>query len=132
MASRERTLTEAALVLDPLSPQRLRGGDSEPGGPAQRRTGVDLKCGSALFLNTAGELALAPSTTYAAGDVTLRDRIRRWRNPAKWRDEHPEVSDGEGFALGAEQRQIDAVEKSQILKTTDALGFEHKRQSDAA
>jgi hypothetical protein len=29
--------------------------------------------------------------------VKVRDRIRRWWNPGKWRDEHPEVSDGEGF-----------------------------------
>jgi hypothetical protein len=41
--------------------------------------------------------------------VTLRDRIRRWWNPGKWRDEHPEVSDGEGFALSAEQRLTDAT-----------------------
>lgn len=59
--------------------------------------------------------------------MTLREHIRRWWSPAKWRDEHPEVSDGEGFALDAEQRGIDTVEKSQILKATDALGFEHKR-----
>ncbi|HKD93790.1 MAG TPA: hypothetical protein VKB43_03680 [Gaiellaceae bacterium] len=35
--------------------------------------------------------------------MTLRDRLRRWWNPGKWRDEHPEVSDGEGF-YDAEQR----------------------------
>lgn len=29
------------------------------------------------------------------GDVTVRDRFRRWWNPGRWRDEHPEVSDGE-------------------------------------
>jgi hypothetical protein len=27
--------------------------------------------------------------------MTLSDRIKRWWNPGKWRDEHPEVSDGE-------------------------------------
>ena len=43
--------------------------------------------------------------------MSFRDRIRRWWSPAKWRDEHPEVSDGEGFALGAEQRLIDTVGK---------------------
>ena len=53
--------------------------------------------------------------------------MRRWWSPAKWRDEHPEVSEGEGFALCAEQRVTDTVEKGQILKPTDALGFEHKR-----
>lgn len=59
--------------------------------------------------------------------MKLRDRISRWWRPAKWRDEHPEVSEGEGFAVGAERRGVDAVDKGQILKPTDALGFEHKR-----
>jgi hypothetical protein len=59
--------------------------------------------------------------------MKLGDRIIRWWSPAKWRDEHPEMSDGEGFALDAEQRRTDTVEKGQILKPTDALGFEHKR-----
>jgi hypothetical protein len=40
-------------------------------------------------------------------------------NPAKWRDEHPEVSDGEGFALSAEQMRADAVPKGkQLPKST--------------
>jgi hypothetical protein len=43
--------------------------------------------------------------------MSFRDRIRRWWSPAKWRDEHPEVSDGEGFGLGAERRLIDTVGK---------------------
>ena len=41
--------------------------------------------------------------------VTLGDRIKRWWAPAKWRDEHPEYSDGEGFALGREQQLRDNV-----------------------
>ena len=50
----------------------------------------------------------------------FRDRIRRWWSPAKWRDEHPEVSDGEGFALDAEQRLTDTVGKGgSISKATD-------------
>ena len=36
--------------------------------------------------------------------MTLWDRVRRWWSPAKWRDEHPEVSDGEGYALTEEER----------------------------
>jgi len=36
--------------------------------------------------------------------VKLSDRFRRWRNPAKWRDEHPEDSEGEGYALSEEQQ----------------------------
>lgn len=27
--------------------------------------------------------------------MALSDRIRRWRNPAQWQDDHPRVSDGE-------------------------------------
>jgi hypothetical protein len=34
----------------------------------------------------------------------LSDRIQRWWKPAKWRDEHPEDSDGEGYALSEEQQ----------------------------
>lgn len=33
-----------------------------------------------------------------AGLGEVNDRIGRWRGPAKWRDGHPEVSEGEGFA----------------------------------
>jgi hypothetical protein len=40
--------------------------------------------------------------------MTLSDRIKRWWNPGKWRDEHPEVSEGEGFALSTEQRLTDS------------------------
>jgi hypothetical protein len=36
------------------------------------------------------------------------------------------ASDGEGFALDTEQRRADTVEKGEILKATDAIGFEHK------
>jgi hypothetical protein len=59
--------------------------------------------------------------------MKLSERISRWWRPAKWRDEHPEVSEGEGFALGAEQGRVDTVDKGQILKPTGALRFEHKR-----
>jgi hypothetical protein len=31
--------------------------------------------------------------------MRLSDRIRRWWAAAKWRDDHPEVSAGEGYAL---------------------------------
>lgn len=34
--------------------------------------------------------------------MRLADRIRRWWHPAEWRDEHPQVSDGE--TLSKEQR----------------------------
>jgi hypothetical protein len=30
--------------------------------------------------------------------VKISDQIRRWWKPAKWADEYPEISDGEGFA----------------------------------
>jgi len=29
--------------------------------------------------------------------VKVSDRVKRWWAPAKWRDEHPEVSDGDGY-----------------------------------
>lgn len=35
--------------------------------------------------------------------MKLSDRLRRWWSPAKWRDEHPEDSEGEGYALSEEQ-----------------------------
>lgn len=54
--------------------------------------------------------------------MKLSDRIRRWWSPAKWRDEHPEVSDGEGFALDAEQRLTGTVGKEGLIpKATDAI-----------
>jgi hypothetical protein len=43
--------------------------------------------------------------------MKLSERIRRWWNPGKRRDEHPEISDGDGFALSAEQRLTDNVGK---------------------
>jgi hypothetical protein len=55
---------------------------------------------------------------YAACDVTLRDRIRRWWNPGKWRDEHSEVFDGEGSASDADQSLLArrAAEGQQFTK----------------
>jgi hypothetical protein len=47
--------------------------------------------------------------------MKLSDWLRRWWAPAKWRDEHPEASDGEGFALSAEQRRTDTVGKGKQL-----------------
>jgi hypothetical protein len=29
--------------------------------------------------------------------VKLSDRLRRWWNPAQWRDDHPAIGDGEGY-----------------------------------
>jgi len=52
-------------------------------------------------------------------DVTLRDRIRRWWNPGKWRDEQPEISDGE-----------DAPDVEEGLKArADAIGEAFKDPS---
>jgi hypothetical protein len=64
------------------------------------------------------------------GDVTLRDRLRRWWNPGKWRDEHPEISDGKGFALSAEQRLTDAAgAATSVEKANDAAvgDWRHRR-----
>jgi hypothetical protein len=49
-------------------------------------------------------------------DVTLHDRIRRWWNPGKWLDEHPEISDGQGFALSEEDQLSQTVEEPHLLK----------------
>jgi hypothetical protein len=59
-------------------------------------------------------------------EVTLRDRIRRWWNPGRWRDEHPEVSDGEGFTLDAKPRPTDTVGKETLIKATDATIHGHR------
>jgi hypothetical protein len=48
--------------------------------------------------------------------MKLSDRIRRWWAPAKWRDEHPEYSAGEGFALGREQQLRDSVTKRRMFQ----------------
>lgn len=59
--------------------------------------------------------------------MKLMDRIRRWWGPARWRDEHPEVSEGDGFALNAEQRLADAVGTERRLpKATDAIDLGHR------
>jgi hypothetical protein len=40
--------------------------------------------------------------------VNFSDRIRRWWNPAKWKDEHPEVTEGgEGHPLSEKERSED-------------------------
>jgi hypothetical protein len=41
--------------------------------------------------------------------MKISDHIERWWAPAKWRDEHPEISDGDGFALGREAQQRESV-----------------------
>jgi hypothetical protein len=59
--------------------------------------------------------------------MKLSDRIKRWWAPAKWRDEHPEISEGEGLALDAEQRLNDTVGKESVLpKATDATELGHR------
>ena len=47
--------------------------------------------------------------------MKLSDRIRRWWSPAEWRDEHPEASDGEGYALSDEQQRADNVDQPGLL-----------------
>jgi hypothetical protein len=56
--------------------------------------------------------------------VTLRDRFRRWWNPGKWRDEHPDVSDGEGF-FDAEQRLTERVVAERQLFSKNDPGDPH-------
>ena len=47
--------------------------------------------------------------------MNLSDRLKRWRNPAQWRDDHPEESDGDGYALSEEQRADAGTEVSDFL-----------------
>jgi len=47
--------------------------------------------------------------------VKLSDRIKRWWAPAQWRDEHPEESEGEGYALSDEQRGDAGTESSDFM-----------------
>jgi hypothetical protein len=59
--------------------------------------------------------------------VKLSDRVRRWWNPGKWRDAHPEVSDGEGFALSAEQTLADdAGVKAEVAEGVIATGVDSR------
>ena len=40
--------------------------------------------------------------------MNLSDRIKRWWAPAKWKDEHPEVTEGgQGHPLSDEERGED-------------------------
>ena len=40
--------------------------------------------------------------------MNLSNRIKRWWNPAKWKDEHPVVTEGgEGHPLSEEERAED-------------------------
>ena len=41
--------------------------------------------------------------------MKLSDRIRRRWAPGKWRDEHPEISDGDGFSLATDEMLDDIV-----------------------
>jgi len=60
--------------------------------------------------------------------MTLRDRIRRWWNPGKWRDEHPAASEGEGFALSGEQALIDTASKEVLIPLSrDAIDLGRER-----
>jgi hypothetical protein len=60
--------------------------------------------------------------------MKLSDRIRRWWAPAKWQDEHPEFSEGEGYALSEEQRQAEGVAHSGPL---GSLGSDRWDPGDA-
>ena len=54
--------------------------------------------------------------------MELRDRIRRWWSPAKWRDEHPEISESQGFAIDAERGEL-SPNAIDAIKATDATVF---------
>ena len=54
--------------------------------------------------------------------MNLSDRIRRWWKPAEWRDEHPEESDGEGFALSEEQEHAEGIQQPGLLEPPGSDG----------
>jgi hypothetical protein len=40
--------------------------------------------------------------------MSFFDRVKRWWNPAEWRDEHPQVTEGgEGHPLSQKERDED-------------------------
>jgi hypothetical protein len=47
--------------------------------------------------------------------MNLSDRIKRWWSPAEWRDEHPEESEGEGFALSEEEQRAQGIQNPSLL-----------------
>jgi hypothetical protein len=59
------------------------------------------------FRNTGPAESACASDVCHYPSVKLSDRIKRWWSPAKWRDEHPEVSDGDDFAIDAKQSVTD-------------------------
>jgi hypothetical protein len=48
--------------------------------------------------------------------MKLSDRIKRWWAPAQWRDDHPETSDGEGFAESEEQERAEGIQHPGLLE----------------
>jgi hypothetical protein len=48
--------------------------------------------------------------------MKLSDRIKRWWAPAQWRDDHPEISDGEGFAESEEQERAEGIQHPGLLE----------------
>lgn len=59
--------------------------------------------------------------------MNLSDRIKRWWSPAEWRDEHPEESEGEGFALSEEEQQAQGIQNPSLL---DPPGAEQRGPLD--
>ena len=53
--------------------------------------------------------------------MTLRDRIRRWWNPGKWRDTHPEISDGEPASSDTDLVRQEARGEADELLAKSAL-----------
>jgi hypothetical protein len=54
--------------------------------------------------------------------MKLTDRIRRWWAPARWRDEHPEISDGDGFSPSADGRLNDVVSRPRGVEISNWAG----------
>ncbi len=57
--------------------------------------------------------------------MKLSDRLRRWWSPAKWRDEHPEESEGEGYALSEEQEVEETYGKFEEDQSPPIDPFHH-------
>ena len=58
--------------------------------------------------------------------MRLRDRIRRWWAPAQWRDDHPEISDGDGYALTGVETQT-----SRDVRAGTKVGSSPEQQAQA-
>jgi hypothetical protein len=51
---------------------------------------------------------MPPKLVLPSREMQLADRIRRWWNPAQWRDDHPEVSERQPLTEERREARWDA------------------------